>query len=248
MRRRLSFFPRIATALSGLDLRRNGTSDPGGPSSVLARSSQKLGSVRRSIHIVAALSTMTAASCLITTDPTYEPPPKTAPFFLPDTASPNADRVLQVNDATSGLKFSALMQSEDAGTELDARLYLDYGTAATSGKVYKLLIDAKQPPPGSWSDGPREVSATYFGEFESMDDGCHRFTLMVIHGNFDDDTGCPEEDGDYATQTWIVQNCGDAAIDNCLPFDASLCPAVLDNPSSKCPPSTVLPDNAGGSP
>lgn len=247
MQRRLSFFQRIATAVSGLDPRRNGTSDPEGLGRGLARSSQKPGSVRRSIQIVAALSTMTAASCLITTDPEFEPPAKTAPFFLPDTASPNADRVLQINDGDSGIKFSAFMQSEDAGAELSARLYLDYGGAFPSGYVYDLQIPAAQPVSGSWSDGPREVSATYFGEFRSMSEGCHRFTLMVIHGTFDG-VGCPKEEGDYATQTWIVQNCGANELEDCPDLNVGDCPPVAENPSFKCRTATAASGNEGGSP
>ncbi len=255
MQRRLSFFQRIATAVSGLDPRRNGTSDPEGLGRGLARSSQKPGSVRRSIQIVAALSTMTAASCLITTDPEFEPPAKTPPFFLPDTASPNADRVLQINDGDSGIKFSAFMQSEDAGAELSARLYLDYGGAFPSGHVY----DLHRPRPRS--------SRVWFME-RTVLAGCQRHLQRRVRGpdvrglpspHADGDprqlrrNGCPAEEGDYDTQTWIVQNCAaneywKDSLGGKELFDASKCPPVPADLSTKCPRSELSSANVGGSP
>ena len=251
MQRRLSFFQRIATAVSGLDPRRNGTSDPEGLGRGLARSSQKPGSVRRSIQIVAALSTMTAASCLITTDPEFEPPAKTPPFFLPDTASPSADEVIQIASGDQ-LTFSALFQAEDAGSPILGQLYLDYGSVTSSGRVYVSSIDLDVTvPSGSWADGPRRVSATYNENEAPMSVGCHRLTLMVVHGSFLSN-GCPAEDGDYDTQTWLVQKCADENCKDSLGgkelFDASKCPPVPADLSTKCPRSELSPANVGGSP
>lgn len=248
MLRRLSFFLRIATPVSGLDLRRNGTSDLQGPSGDLARSSQKLGFVRRSIQIALALTTMTAASsCLITTDPTFEPPPRTAPFFEPDSAVPSNSRIFVVNSGVEEETFSALVQSEDAGSPLLARLYLDYGGPDNGDLVYfDSVASAEGLSPGSWDDTGRKVSVKWRASNFTMAVGCHRFTLMVVHDGFDE-IGCPQEDGDYALMTWLVQKCATSDCSDQIEkeFNPGNCPPI--DQQLVCPPRQGTPENTGGS-
>ena len=234
-----SFFPRIATAVSGLDPLQNGTSDPAGRAQPVARSSQLVGSVRRATQLALALAIMTFPSCLITTDPDVSPPKKRPPRFIPDTATPSTDTVVPIKPGESKT-FSAFFQSEDASVDLDARLYLDYGSSTQPSKVYlatPIPVDSDIPL-GSW-DEPRSVSADYNGEWV-LSEGCHRFTLMLVHQDFVG-KGCAAEDGDYDTVTWFVQFC---PTEPCLPFDADTCPPLATD--GKCPSAVI--DETGGGP
>jgi hypothetical protein len=219
--RRSSFIQRIATAVSGLDLRHDGTSNRAGASEAVARSSQKHGSVRSPIHVACALAAMTAASCLITTDPEFEPPARTAPFFLPDTATPTAERLVQILPGENGTLFTAQFRSEDAGSPVVGQFYLDHGVDNDLFN-YAASIDVNVPEDvGAWSDKPRSVVATFNRQQFSPTVGCHRFTLLIAHDSITQ-AGCPAEAGDYDTQTWLVQICAE---DPCEPL-AGVCPPV----------------------
>jgi len=173
---------------------------------------------------------MSAASCLITSDPHFEPPPGTAPFFLPDSATPNLGEVQQIflNEPVEKI-FSARIQSEDAESPVASSLYLDFGTRA-EGQMYPDEIRGADLAAGSWNDEePRLVSITYTGQFP-LTEGCHRFSLMVAH-DFDA-IGCPIEDGDYDVQTWFVHVCL-ADDKDCLPFNPATCPDIV----RFCPPA-----------
>ena len=210
--------------------------------------------MRRPTQIVLALSTMTAASCLITTDPTFDPPPRTAPFFEPDSASPSNLLVFVNKDGVTEETFSGLIQSEDSDSPLLARLYMDYGDPANGDSVFfDQVVSAEGLSASSWDEAGRRISVTWRrSNFTLTDDpeerntlGCHRFTLMVVHDGFDG-RGCPLEPGDFATITWLVQNCetGDCSAPaeafnpiSCPPFDQQ----------AACPPRPGAPENTGGS-
>ncbi len=191
----------------------------------VARGSQRLGVRRRRSFLLASIPLMFAASCIITTDPQFEPPEQLGPFFLPDRAIPDAREVRVIEATDSLITFSGFVQSEDVGQPLVSRLYVNYGSPFEGDvRLYQRNIVEKELAVGTWDEGGRLVESNWTRN-DWNTPGCHRFTLMVAR-DFKED-GCPKVDGEYATLTWTVLIC-----------DPDLGCPVIDPPDSVCPPIT----------
>lgn len=170
--------------------------------------------------------------CVVVSDPEFEDPARSAPVFLPDRAVPDPRTFLQLNQTTNQFTFSGLFVSEDAGQELEARLYVDYGVV-TLDKPYADVIIGNRIPAGTIEDGAREASATWTSGEAPISPGCHRMTLVVAHEYGAD--GCPvsppnaaPHQVDYDVITWTVVRC-----------DAECPPILVDDLASQCPPATL---------
>ncbi|MFO0547641.1 MAG: hypothetical protein U0271_04585 [Polyangiaceae bacterium] len=181
-----------------------------------------------------AMLAMPTASCLITSNPQFEDPPRTAPFFLVDRASPDPRQIIKLEATDAQLELSALFRSED-GQSLDSagnregvrvKLLVDYGQKGALGHPFRSQTEAPTVAAGSWDDPPREARATWTEDELHMGPGCHRLTMMISHA-FDAGTGCPSTKGDYDVVTWTVVRCDESG---CPEVDLLTgCPGITES-------------------
>lgn len=164
--------------------------------------------------VSAAMST----GCLITDPPQFKPPKHSRPLLDATTADPDPGAVLRVeeseiqNGTKSAIKFSAdvISQEDSADTgsafqQLEAWLYIDYGSDADPLQPYSFAIRANKIQPASSSDQKRRVEATWRPGLQRVDAGCHTVTLVVSH--IFDDSLCPVCSDDHSSITWQILRC-----------------------------------------
>ncbi len=187
------------------------------------------------------------SSCLVTSSPDFQDPARTRPFLLPDLASPDPRRVIVLDATTDRVELDGFVVGEDAGSAVQPRLLLDYGTFdEVLGKPFQDSVSGVDVPPGSLDGEPRKVSVVARASGFGLTPGCHRLTLMVSH-KYDEATGCPSDLDDYDAITWTVLVCDANGI--CPTLDLTKEKQAPDDPS--CPAVTVScatldPTGAGG--
>jgi hypothetical protein len=152
------------------------------------------------------LSIMTlVSSCIVADPPTYTDPGVTRPELAAYGAKPPVYLVVVVQSSDMPT-FSVPVRSEDAGDQLVANFYLDYGTSNATYLGNQLL------PPSTYNDtSDREISFTWttVAAFSTQSQkGCHSVSAVVAHfKSFSMNTQHIEPDvaeRDAALITWWV--------------------------------------------
>lgn len=170
----------------------------------------------------ATMLTAAVSSCVLTTNPEFEEPTRTAPFILADRLTPDPRSIIVLQPTDTDLVFTGALRSEDTGDEVEVRLLLDYGTSNPQGTPYLDSINGATVSPSTWDDTDRTFEVPLFLSQFQMAPGCHRFTLMAAH-DFRN-KGCPAPD-DYDSVSYTVIKC-----------DAAGCPDIDGtNPELSCP-------------
>lgn len=113
------------------------------------------------------------SGCLVDDPPPYHAPQRTAPNINASEVTPRLDALI-IASSGDRLSFDVPMVSEDAGQELEGRLFLDY-----------VDIDSEQLktatlPASTLDDGERTMKLVWKVR-PDLRPGCHRFTLKVTH-------------------------------------------------------------------
>jgi hypothetical protein len=179
------------------------------------------------IRVLAVLGATTMSSCLVVSDPQFDAPIRRAPVFLPDRATPDSRRVIKIDQTTPSVDFVAPFVSEDVGTDVETRLFIDYGVPTGDNKFVSLIL-GNVIPAGTLEDGERIAKATWRSDQATLSPGCHRMTLVVAH-DFGEN-GCPitqpNDPLGYDAISWTVVRCDD----DCASFDLTTqCPAFTDS-------------------
>jgi hypothetical protein len=124
--------------------------------------------------MILVLVTLGASGCLVPEPPTYDPRSPTAPVL--DTFSANPTNLFPTTLTTSqvnGFQFKVPYRSEDAGEEVWAGLYVDWGTNTSP-----IPNNYRRYEPSTYDDADREISISIKG---SLTPGCHTLSLFVTH-------------------------------------------------------------------
>lgn len=207
---------------------------------------------RSATFALAGAFLMSAGSCLITTTPEFHETLPTAPKFVADRFTPDPRSIILVRSDETLLPLTGQVQSEDPpGVGIVSSVILDYGTPSEIGEPFQDARPGGTVDPGSWEDGPREITAKVLWKQLATTPGCHRLTWMVAH-NFAGEGGCPlpldradpqgNPQADYDEITWTVIVCD---IDGCPSLDTAHIDSVCPKPTVSCRPTTGG-DEAGG--
>lgn len=181
-----------------------------------------------------ALLAALQGSCLATSIDDFPEPAITPPFLNGARSSPPLGQVLLVDPVTSpAIPFTAFVRSEDAGTELEARLVADWPD--TNGTLQVTRLGA-----GSFNE-ERLLSLTWDPRAPTLitgkplEPGCHPITLVVSH-QFNLLTNIPArlEDADFLV--WWVFLADPAAPQGLSSFDVSSCPSPQRLPDVEAGP------------
>jgi hypothetical protein len=167
---------------------------------------------RRSLAIAGV--SLFAPSCIIADPPEYSTASQRAPVLDLYNASPAILKILEVS-TNQVVPINVPLRSEDAGEQLTALLFLDYGTTPSNVPVGYAPI-----PASTYDDSNRAVSTPWSAPGER---GCHRLTLLVCHQssfNYSTYQILPSRTNDVALATWVV------AVDDGsgTPVDLASCP------------------------
>jgi hypothetical protein len=147
------------------------------------------------------LATMFVSSgCIVADPPEYRSAVRTRPLLEVYKASPSTTDIVVWTQASApmgaGITFTIPVRSEDAGEDLSAVSFIDYGTGQ-SARPYK-----SQRYPASTYDQTRNIEFLWLPTSTSTD-GCHVFTIIVAHQssfkNQDTNQLIPERAGDDAS-------------------------------------------------
>lgn len=122
----------------------------------------------------AALAALGTSGCLVPEPPSYDPPSTIAPVLdafgaIPTNLYPTPLSKAQVD----GFPLKVPYRSEDAGQEIWAGLYVDYGNNPS-----RLPNNYRRYEPSTWDDDDREINISIRG---TLDTGCHTVSLLVTH-------------------------------------------------------------------
>lgn len=198
------------------------------------------GVARLSLCLVVAML-FGVPTCLVTSTTDFPQPVPSKPFLDPTTAlatqeplagvpltkmffvKPDSDDPKPAPAAFKDITFSALVQSEDNGRPLQARVFGDY-------KVNKFPVvgggDTLEP---STFDNVRPITATLNAtQLSQLGLGCHQVALVVTH-HFDSKTFDAVDSADTSFLVWwiLIENASKT-------FDAN-----------SCTPGAPGPDDAG---
>ena len=123
-------------------------------------------------------------SCIVADPPEYRDPVQTRPLLDAYKAVPITQQVLLAYTAdTVGIPISVPVRSEDAGEDLLAHFYLDYGTLPQPGiSLGEQPLRVQRIPASTYIDSSR--SASYQGGWKvKATTGCHLLTLIVAHAS-----------------------------------------------------------------
>jgi hypothetical protein len=113
------------------------------------------------------------SSCIVADPPEYRDPLQTRPVLDVYQAIPTTSRILVVytNDK---VPISVPVRSEDAGEDLIAHFFIDYGTASPD-----IALNNQTIPASTYNDTGREV--TFEWTVKVAPPGCHLLSLVVAH-------------------------------------------------------------------
>lgn len=143
-----------------------------------------------------------AESCIVADPPEYRAPGQTRPLLDVYGAVPPATRVLVVDKhASNVIQFNVSVQSEDAGEDLRAVFFLDYGTAG------ELRLVGQTISASTYDNTARAAKLPW--RPISVSDGCHFVTLVVAHVNSfqpnnDDHLDLTKAGDDASLVSWTV--------------------------------------------
>lgn len=122
------------------------------------------------------LSLLLAVSgCLVDDPPAYRAALRTAPRISGLRAVPRLDEIITYpSNSTEPVTFSVPIVSEDAGQEIQARLFLDYSGSRSD------LVTLAELPASTLDEGERDLPVVWYPR-PGIAPGCHRLTLRVSH-------------------------------------------------------------------
>lgn len=147
-----------------------------------------------------ALATMfVSTGCIVADPPEYRSAVQTRPLLEVYKASPATTDIVVWSQASApmgaGITFTIPVRSEDAGEDLSAVSFIDYGTGRTARPYQASRY------PASTYDQTRNIEFKWLPTTTSTD-GCHVFTIIVAHEssfkNQDTNQLIPERAGDDA--------------------------------------------------
>ncbi|MDW8249169.1 MAG: hypothetical protein RMJ98_07695 [Myxococcales bacterium] len=172
--------------------------------------------------ILLGAASLAQGSCLATSIDDFPEPAITPPFLNGARATPPLGQVLLVNPITSPvISFAAFVRSEDAGTELEARLVADWPDTNGTLQVTRLgagTFNQERLLSLSWDPrAPTLITG------KPLSPGCHPITLVVSH-QFNLLTNIPArlEDADFLVWWVFIADPQDAT--SLSTFDLSTCP------------------------
>ena len=175
----------------------------------------------RSLMLLAMV--LAESSCIVADPPEYRAPQRTRPLLNVYGAGPTVTRALVVTSSPKvATKFSVTVQSEDAGEELRAVLFIDYQLPGERS------LGAKSIPASTYDKTGRNINFDWSPK--ASDAGCHFLSLVVAHRDSfliaeNEDQLIPTKaEEDAAIITWTV---------NIDPVDAS-------NTLPNCPSRTTV--------
>lgn len=184
-------------------------------------------------------------ACLVTSTSEFEEPKQTAPFLLSSTADPDIREFVVIVDSESRKDFKAFIVSEDRGQPVKVALYIDYGKPNTYGQPFRDALTAfPDIPPGSLSDGQRQVQAQL--DSSTLENGCHTVTMVVTHEfNY---LACPKNPADSTQLVWKVLRCKSRETCDLISINdpALMCPSSEQGPLASCELTSTDPDAGDG--
>jgi hypothetical protein len=178
--------------------------------------------------LLLGVTTMLAASCLVTSTPDFKDRAQTAPNLKASTAVPDPREMLILGATKTSLQFWVELESEDAKQNVEVQLLIDYGVPNELGQPYQDAAPGEEVLASSLDDTTsRPAKATILIK-NRIPEGCHTVTMMVTHA-FQSGilSGCPADLSDSDQITWTVYRCGDQAPECPPPIDPTVdCPVV----------------------
>lgn len=158
-------------------------------------------------------------------EPDFTPAEQTRPQLL--AVTPPTTELLRVTPDSANtfapLDFTVQLSSEDAGDDVVALMFLNYGHPSPfiPGAPYEQKVNADFWPAGTLSEGPRQLTLSWTPPLVNDTHACKSITILATHKTFPiapfDE--CPSDINDSDTLTWFVSYCenlGDCSIDDCL--------------------------------
>ncbi|MCC6648531.1 MAG: hypothetical protein IT374_23545 [Polyangiaceae bacterium] len=156
-------------------------------------------------RIALAFLGVVASGCLVTSTQEFSEPAPTPPYLSAGDASPPLGRLIVVRDPRRPITFSTLVQSEDAGREVEAHLVAD-DVAAVPPNILAVAF----APAGRLNQRGRLLSVTWNPLSPSptlgarLERGCHPITLLASHGfNYGSNRPVSADDRDFLVW-WVL--------------------------------------------
>jgi hypothetical protein len=143
---------------------------------------------------------LVVAGCVISDPPTYGVTKQSPPFLDATSAVPGVFGRLDVSPGDV-VKFNVRVRSEDVGTALDARLWLDYKIEDANKIPKQVLLQTKDIPPSTFDDDKRFIEIPWNSTVAT---GCHAVSLVVTHKTNLNELNEPVLPEDTAILTWWV--------------------------------------------
>ena len=128
---------------------------------------------RARLSLPSIASVLLVSSCIVADPPEYRDPVQTRPVLDVYQANPTTSRVLVVH-TNDPVKVNVPVRSEDAGVDLSAHFFIDYGIGSTNVSQITQTI-----PASTYADTGRAVALTW--KVPALSVGCHLLSLIVAH-------------------------------------------------------------------
>jgi hypothetical protein len=116
-------------------------------------------------------------SCLVDDPPAYRAPQRTAPRISTLRVLPRLDQLIKYpSNINEPVAFEIPISSEDAGDEVEGRLYTNYIGATTQ------IADLNALPPSTLDEGERILRLNWYPDVDDAP-GCYRVILRVSHAS-----------------------------------------------------------------
>ncbi len=125
------------------------------------------------LSLVLACNMPFASGCIVADPPEYRDPVQTKPVIDGFRANPTTSSVLVVN-TNDQVPFAVPVRSEDAGEELSAHFFVDYGAGSPG-----LPQNTQTVAASTYADTSREVTWTW--KVPLLSANCHLLSLVVAH-------------------------------------------------------------------
>lgn len=114
-------------------------------------------------------------SCLVDDPPAYRAPLRTPPRISVLRVLPRLDEIITYpRNSTEGVAFEIPISSEDAGDEVEGRLYTNYLGATST------IADLRTLAPSTLDEGERVLRMNWSPD-PDVQPGCYRIILRVSH-------------------------------------------------------------------
>ena len=147
------------------------------PATRLSRQSRLGRPIRAVSHLAwrslgAAVLMLTSQGCIVADPPEYREAVQTRPLLEVYKATPAINDIVTWSTTNPAVTFTIPVLSEDAGNNLRACAFTDYGVTGVAR-----LVNA-HPVPASTSAKSRDIVFSWRPE---VSNGCHIFTIIVAH-------------------------------------------------------------------